>query len=220
MEKFQFNGKAVIQHLNTRKKGPDDEQELVLDLKLRAVTDYAVMGAFDEGLAAFVFFSNGAVRNKALGPITFTHELSDYRLEMDGSVFTAVRIKKFAIEPKDGFKVALTMLATFKPSPDEVARIAEFLQDDIDVLLSPQNGELGFGDSFSAGDAGFDELYPEAVRLVRAEGKASISMIQRHLRIGYNRAARLLEMLEQGSFVSAAKADGTRDILGREEAHA
>lgn len=220
MEKFQFSGKAVIGHLNTRKEGPDDEQELVLDLKLHAVTDYSVMASFDEGLATFTFFSNGAVRNKSLGPITFKHELSDYRLEMVGSVFTAVRVKKFAIEPKDGFKAALTMLATFKPCADEVARIAEFLQDEIDVLLVPQNGELGFSDSFSAADADIDPLYPDAIRLVREHGKASISMIQRHLRIGYNRAARLLEMLEQGSFVSPEQPDGDRKILGREEAHA
>jgi len=58
-----------------------------------------------------------------------------------------------------------------------------------------------------------DELYGQAVRVVQAQQRASISLIQRHLRIGYNRAARLLEQMEKAGVVSVMQRDGSRTIL-------
>lgn len=59
-----------------------------------------------------------------------------------------------------------------------------------------------------------DELmYRVAVDLVREQRRASISLVQRHLRIGYNRAARLLEQMEAESVVSAMNSNGTREVL-------
>lgn len=58
-----------------------------------------------------------------------------------------------------------------------------------------------------------DPLYPEAKRIVQENLRASISLIQRHLRIGYNHAARLIEQMEADGLVSAMRADGTREVL-------
>jgi recombination associated protein RdgC len=58
-----------------------------------------------------------------------------------------------------------------------------------------------------------DELYDQAVAIVHAQQRASISLVQRHLRIGYNRASRLMDMMEHGGIVSAMKSNGVREVL-------
>ena len=58
-----------------------------------------------------------------------------------------------------------------------------------------------------------DELYDRAIHLVLTERKASTSFVQRHLQIGYNRAARLIDKMEAEGVVSAANHVGKRDIL-------
>jgi S-DNA-T family DNA segregation ATPase FtsK/SpoIIIE len=70
----------------------------------------------------------------------------------------------------------------------------------------PQEGEEGGGDA----DA---QLYDKAVRIVTETRRASISGVQRHLRIGYNRAARLIEQMEQDGVVSAPQHNGNREVL-------
>ena len=60
---------------------------------------------------------------------------------------------------------------------------------------------------------GDDPLYDQAVAVVQQHGRASISLVQRHLRIGYNRAARLLEAMEIAGLVSAMAANGSREVL-------
>jgi S-DNA-T family DNA segregation ATPase FtsK/SpoIIIE len=63
------------------------------------------------------------------------------------------------------------------------------------------------------GDAESDPLYDQAVEIVLKTRRASISLVQRHLRIGYNRAARLIEQMERAGMVSAMQSNGNRDIL-------
>ncbi|UCE32527.1 MAG: DNA translocase FtsK, partial [Burkholderiales bacterium] len=58
-----------------------------------------------------------------------------------------------------------------------------------------------------------DPLYDQAVAVVLKQRRASISLVQRHLRIGYNRAARLLEDMEKAGMVSAMSSSGNREIL-------
>ncbi len=58
-----------------------------------------------------------------------------------------------------------------------------------------------------------DPLYDQAVQVVLQNKRASISLVQRHLRIGYNRAARLLEDMEKAGLVSTMGGNGNRDIL-------
>ena len=62
-----------------------------------------------------------------------------------------------------------------------------------------------------------DSLYDEAVQVIKSNNRASISLVQRHLRIGYNRAARLLEMMEDEGVVSSMQSNGNRDILVKDK---
>jgi S-DNA-T family DNA segregation ATPase FtsK/SpoIIIE len=58
-----------------------------------------------------------------------------------------------------------------------------------------------------------DPMYDQAVQIVLSSRRASISLVQRHLRIGYNRAARLIEQMEKAGLVSAMQTNGNRDVL-------
>jgi S-DNA-T family DNA segregation ATPase FtsK/SpoIIIE len=58
-----------------------------------------------------------------------------------------------------------------------------------------------------------DPMYDQAVEVVLKHRRASISLVQRHLRIGYNRAARLLEQMENSGLVSTMQSNGNREIL-------
>jgi DNA segregation ATPase FtsK/SpoIIIE, S-DNA-T family len=60
-----------------------------------------------------------------------------------------------------------------------------------------------------------DELYEEAVQLVVSSGAASVSLIQRRLRIGFSRAARLLDIMEANGVVSPATVLGQREVLAK-----
>ena len=57
------------------------------------------------------------------------------------------------------------------------------------------------------------QLYDQAVEIVLRTRRPSISLVQRHLRIGYNRAARLLEQMERSGLVSGMATNGNRDLL-------
>ena len=74
-----------------------------------------------------------------------------------------------------------------------------------------ESGEAGAAGGVYANEA--DPLYDQAVEIVLKNRRASISLVQRHLRIGYNRAARLLEDMERAGMVSAMQSNGNRDIL-------
>jgi len=77
------------------------------------------------------------------------------------------------------------------------------------------------GGALEAPDAESDAMYDQAVAVVLKTRRPSISLVQRHLRIGYNRAARLIEQMERAGLVSAMQANGNREVLvpaGRSEA--
>jgi S-DNA-T family DNA segregation ATPase FtsK/SpoIIIE len=79
------------------------------------------------------------------------------------------------------------------------------------VLESPEVAELNAEGGQAGGEA--DPLYDQAVEIVLKNRRASISLVQRHLRIGYNRAARLLEDMEKAGMVSPMQSNGNREIL-------
>jgi S-DNA-T family DNA segregation ATPase FtsK/SpoIIIE len=82
------------------------------------------------------------------------------------------------------------------------------------VLDAPDlEGDAAAADAPFGGDAESDPLYDQAVEIVLKTRRASISLVQRHLRIGYNRAARLIEQMERAGMVSAMQTNGNRDIL-------
>ena len=73
-------------------------------------------------------------------------------------------------------------------------------------------GELSLPGGFG-GESGGDDLYDRAVAIVAREGKASTSFVQRHLKIGYNRAASIIEQMEKNGVVGPANHVGKREIL-------
>jgi DNA segregation ATPase FtsK/SpoIIIE, S-DNA-T family len=106
-------------------------------------------------------------------------------------------------------------------SDDEVHRVVKHLHtlgapNYIEGILEGGTLEEGGGaDGAPAGEGGgeSDPMYDQAVAVVLKNRRASISLVQRHLRIGYNRAARLLEQMEQSGVVSPMQSNGNRDIL-------
>jgi S-DNA-T family DNA segregation ATPase FtsK/SpoIIIE len=113
-------------------------------------------------------------------------------------------------------------------SDEEVHRVVDHLKQQgepnyIEGLLEGGvEGDAGDGAGGIAGasDAESDPMYDQACEVVLKNKRASISLVQRHLRIGYNRAARLLEQMEQAGMVSPMQSNGNREILvpTREEA--
>ena len=103
-------------------------------------------------------------------------------------------------------------------SDDEVHRVVTFLKEHgepnyIEGVLEggTVDGEEGGADGQGGGEQ--DPMYDQAVEVVLKKRKASISLVQRELRIGYNRAARLLEDMERAGLVSSLSSSGQRDIL-------
>ena len=115
-------------------------------------------------------------------------------------------------------------------SDHEVHKVVDYLKNlakpqYIDGVLEPQevDGEptamldLGGGEG---GEGESDELYDQAVAIVIKTRRPSISLVQRHLRIGYNRAARLIEQMERAGLVSPMGSNGNREVLVPESASA
>ena len=101
-------------------------------------------------------------------------------------------------------------------SDDEIEKINNFLRsqaepDYVDEILN-------FADEKEINEGNFkqnerDELYQTAIEIIKSEGKASTSFLQRKLQIGYNRAARIIDMMESDGIVSKANHVGKRDVL-------
>ena len=100
-------------------------------------------------------------------------------------------------------------------SEKEIEKISSVLRtqgepDYIEDITSVSNSSEDDG-NISAGES--DELYNEAINIVKSEGKASTSFLQRKLQIGYNRAARIIDMMEEKGVVSKANHVGKREVL-------
>jgi len=100
---------------------------------------------------------------------------------------------------------------------DELNRVVEFLKqngppefaEEVQRRIEEGDDDDG-GDSFDDAD---DEMYPQALDVLRSTRRASTSMLQRRLRIGYNRAARLMEMMEARGIVGPENGSSPREIL-------
>ena len=101
-------------------------------------------------------------------------------------------------------------------SESEIEKVNNYLRgqaepDYIDEILNFTDEKEISGDLSGSGDK--DELYQAALDIIRSEGKASTSFLQRKLQIGYNRAARIIDMMEADGIVSKANHVGKRDVL-------
>ncbi|MEX8192029.1 DNA translocase FtsK [Comamonas guangdongensis] len=103
-------------------------------------------------------------------------------------------------------------------SDDEVHRVVSYLKeqgepDYIDGVLEGGSVDGEGDDDEGGGNGEKDELYDQAVEIVLKDRKASISYVQRKLRIGYNRSANLLEQMERAGLVSSLTSSGQREVL-------
>jgi S-DNA-T family DNA segregation ATPase FtsK/SpoIIIE len=101
----------------------------------------------------------------------------------------------------------------------EVHAVVDYLKEQappqyLDGVLDSGGADA---DAVEGGEAGndpeADPMYDQAVQIVLSSRRASISLVQRHLRIGYNRAARLIEQMEKAGLVSAMQTNGNREVL-------
>ena len=102
----------------------------------------------------------------------------------------------------------------------EVHKVVDYLKklaqpQYVEGVLEEPETDLDSGGAALEGAANgeSDPLYDQAVEIVLKTRRASISLVQRHLRIGYNRAARLIEQMERAGMVSAMQSNGNREVL-------
>ena len=101
-------------------------------------------------------------------------------------------------------------------SDDEIEKVNNYIRsqaepDYVDEILNFADDKEANDNTKNQGDK--DELYKTAVEIIKSEGKASTSFLQRKLQIGYNRAARIIDMMEAEGIVSKANHVGKRDVL-------
>ncbi|HIC41026.1 MAG TPA: DNA translocase FtsK, partial [Piscirickettsiaceae bacterium] len=107
---------------------------------------------------------------------------------------------------------------------EEINRVVSFLRKNsetnyLDGILNAhsESGDTHEGVGNAAGTTGeLDTLYDEAVQIVTSSRRASISSLQRRMRIGYNRAARIIEDMEASGVVSSMNSAGNRQVLAPE----
>ena len=100
-------------------------------------------------------------------------------------------------------------------SENEIEKIVNSIRaqgepDYMDEITAHTSSETS---SVAEGDSDEDELYTQAIDMIKSEGKASTSFLQRKLQIGYNRAARIIDMMEEKGIVSKANHVGKREVL-------
>ncbi|HKB83673.1 MAG TPA: DNA translocase FtsK, partial [Burkholderiales bacterium] len=103
-------------------------------------------------------------------------------------------------------------------SDQEVHKVVEYLKSRgqpqyFDDVLEGGEADMENGGAAGETDAEADPLYDQAVDIVLKSRRASISLVQRHLRIGYNRAARLIEQMERAGLVSSMLSNGNREVI-------
>ncbi len=104
-------------------------------------------------------------------------------------------------------------------SDQEVHKVAAFLKNGTvpdyiaEIIRGQEEWEEGGGGMLEPNDEGLDHLYDEAVRYVTETRRASVSGVQRKLKIGYNRAARMVEEMERSGVVGALQSNGFREVL-------
>ncbi|OGY37362.1 MAG: hypothetical protein A3E36_02965 [Candidatus Andersenbacteria bacterium RIFCSPHIGHO2_12_FULL_45_11b] len=104
-------------------------------------------------------------------------------------------------------------------SEEEVRQVVQEIRDKNPMEVSFDDSIIASAHAGSgeAGDAGDDVLFEDAKRLVLESGKASASLLQRRLRVGYSRAARLLDMLEEFGVIAPQEGNKPRDVLSQPE---
>lgn len=182
-------------------------------------------------------------RNSFMAPVVYMHEITGATVQIAAERYHGCDVKKFSIAPRDSGVFDLTCSVSLYPSSSDVSALAKLVQEDAsasiegppDLFDAPPAGTAGEaagrmddllresggsaeligpgGEKLMTFGEGEDPFYEQAVTLVFEQGKASISLVQRHLKIGYNRAARLLEQMEKNGRISPMDATGARNLI-------
>jgi ribosomal protein S25 len=223
---FKVQGSATIKHLNVRKEGPEDEKIIAVDIKLEIKqVDRRLCAYFDDALEAFLWRGDTdalIARNMYLQPVAFSNLITGATFTIESQTFVGCEVKKFAMEPRDGGVMSLTCSVSVYPLASEVSNLAKLVQDDAHIaiegppdLFSGQAESEAKAQTMKAAQQLPESLIELALTLVQApEGKASISYLQRKMKIGYNQAARVMEILEKDGIVGPMLANGTRKVIG------
>jgi hypothetical protein len=220
---FKVEGVADIKHLNIRKEGPEDEKILAVDLKMSIKdVDRRLLAYFDEALTSFLWreeTSGMVVRNIFLEPVHYCNSITSATVTVDMTEFAGCEVKKFSIEPRDGGVFTLYVSVSIYPNAADLQDLSKTVQDTaririegpLDLFTEAAPASAASTQQPLEGEA--DPMYEQAVAIVLKEQKASISLVQRHLKIGYNRAARLVEEMETRGIVSPVNGMGARTML-------
>jgi S-DNA-T family DNA segregation ATPase FtsK/SpoIIIE len=100
-------------------------------------------------------------------------------------------------------------------SDQEVRKVVVFVKEQARPRYRPEVFESKRDVGATASDEEYDEMYDQAVAIVTETQQASISMIQRRLRVGYNRAARMIEKMERDGVVGPADGAKPREVYAR-----
>jgi S-DNA-T family DNA segregation ATPase FtsK/SpoIIIE len=106
-------------------------------------------------------------------------------------------------------------------SDQEVHKVCDYLREKSEpnyleeIIQDPSSGAdvIPGLEPIQSGDDDYDPLYDQAVAIVTETRKASISYVQRRLKVGYNRAARMIEEMENSGVVSQVQSNGSREVL-------
>lgn len=152
--RFKVAGNATIKHLNVRKEGPDDDQQLAVDVKLEfSQIGRELCNYFDDALTKFLWRGNSdalIVRNNWMAPVVYTNEVSGAEVTIAGRRHVGCNVRKFNIDPRDGGVISMTCSVTLYPSSTEVSDLANLVQDDDYVSIE---GPAGLFDAPEGGGA-------------------------------------------------------------------
>jgi hypothetical protein len=134
-----LNQVAKLAHLNIRKEGKGDEKHLMVDLKLEVQTDPDILVEFDPTLRHLLFV-DGEPRYPKMSPIKWAGEMRHMELDILGVMLMDVKVHKFRIKPfsinSQPF-VDLALTASFAPSGQDTAILAEQVGEQVNIKLNP-----------------------------------------------------------------------------------
>lgn len=233
---------ASLAHLNVRKEGPDDAKATAIDLKLSGLVDSKILdtllcGDDANGMAEVSFWdTDGDPRFLSLKECGFTREIHSACIDIEGVNLRGCTVRKFSFKAMDGYRAMLTFSISSSDFPSNaIAILAEQLDESNSIHLWVPQGDMfaaasslddmaredgtsvtlstGAGDVLATFGDGPDPMYEQAMALVIKNDKASISFVQRSLKLGYNRAARLIEAMEVNGVVSPIQGNGARSVI-------
>lgn len=148
---FSVSGIATLRKIDVRKQGKDDARVLAIHASLEfARIDAAVCNYFDEMLGAFLWrqeVMGRVVRNAALQPVVYSHQISGASVEIEGVTFNSADVKNFVIKPIDGSYVALACCVSLYPGGQNVSGLINRVRDGVRIKI------LGPLDLFDAPEA-------------------------------------------------------------------